>query len=275
MKKWLILLIPLLLLFPLKRLPVFASPSFEEVNAIQSFKIYYGWSSPEVVEELKNYDLIVIAAHAFSNEDIENLQQAGTKVIGYLSVMQLENWNDEWKKNIVESDYYDHDGERLYIEEWDTYVMDIRQDHYRELLWQKVEDDIKSKQLDGIFFDTVDDLDAYFNEDPETLKQMRESFGKFIKVLRFEYPSWYFIQNRGFDTYKQVSHKWMDIVLWESFRKERLKENDWGQKWLRYFQKQQRKQEIRVWSVVTDKESEQWSKRQLFLPFYTENGRYH
>lgn len=262
-------------MIPLKRLPLVASASFEEISTLQNFKIYYGWSSPEIVEEMKNYDLIVIAAHAFSKEEIESIQAEGTKVVGYLSVMQLENWNSKWKQNPLENDYYKLNGERIYIEEWDTYIMDIRQQHYRELLLQKVEEDLKSKELDGIFFDTVDDLDYYFNKEPKTLKQMRNSYAKLIKELHFRYPSWYFIQNRGFETYKQVSNKWIDIVLWESFRKDKLQTSDWGQKWIRYFQKQQRMGKVRVWSVVTDKESDEWSEKKSFLPFYTENGRYH
>ena len=45
--------------------------------------------------------------------------------------------------------------------------MDLREKHYREVLLWKVEKMMTERGLDGIFFDTVDDLDYYFRDDPE------------------------------------------------------------------------------------------------------------
>ena len=181
--------------------------------------------------------------------------------------MQLENWNDSLTAQIDESDFSLVDGQRIYVEEWDTYVMDIRQKHYREVLLWKVEKMITERGLDGVFFDTVDDLDYYFRDDPEVLIDMRAGYLDLLKQLHELHPELLVIQNRGFKTYDATSRKYVDGVLWEGFDAQDMKHSKWAKNWLKYFKNEQWWSRVRILTVVSDEESRKLSETEKFPAF--------
>ncbi|TXC81592.1 endo alpha-1,4 polygalactosaminidase [Metabacillus litoralis] len=241
---------------------------------VKSFSIFYGNPTEQKVQELKKFDAVILEPTAFSKENITILQESDVKVFGYVSLMQLENWNEELKKHIADSDYAELNGERIYIEEWDTYVMDLRESHYRDALRWKIEKYVTANGLDGVFFDTVDDLDYYFHEDQETQQNMRSGYVSLLEELKSAYPELLILQNRGFDTLKAASKPYIDGVLWEGFEASDLQESEWAKTWLKYFKKEQLIGKVRVLTVVTDEESLKLSEKHRFPAFMRTGGTY-
>ena len=48
------------------------------------------------------------------------------------------------------------------IEQWDTYIMNLADEHYRRIVVNKVKQQIIGKGIDGVFLDTAGDIDDYF-----------------------------------------------------------------------------------------------------------------
>ena len=247
----------------------------EPLFQVDSFHIFYGHPDQEKLEELSQQEAAIIEPTAFTKEQISFLQKEDVLLFGYVSLIQLENWNTELKKDVIPSDYWIQEGERLHLAEWDTYVMDISEKHYRDVLMQKIRTEIDGKQLDGIFFDTVDDLDYYFQDDPVAKKMMRAGYKKMLDEINTIYPELLIIQNRGFETYKAVSREKVDGILWEGFDKEELKKSDWAQYWRNYWKKEQRNKQVRVFTVVSDVESLEQSRHDHFPAFMRKGAIYH
>lgn len=246
----------------------------ESLFQVDSFHIFYGHPDQQKLEELSQQDAAIIEPTAFRKEQMDFLQKEDVLLFGYVSLIQLENWNHELKEDVIPSDYWLQDGERLYLSEWDTYVMNISEQHYREVLMQKIRTEIDAKQMDGIFFDTVDDLDFYFRNDPDAEKSMRAGYEQLLDEVRAAFPDLLIIQNRGFDSYKAVSRKKVDGILWEGFDKEELKNSEWAQYWWNYWKKEQRNKQVRVFTVVTDNDSLQQSTNDQFPAFMRKGNTY-
>lgn len=241
---------------------------------VDSFQIFYGHPDQEKLEELKQQDAAIIEPTAFTKKEVSFLQKEDVLLFGYVSLMQLENWNEELKQDVIPSDYWLQEGERLYVADWDTYVMDIREQHYRDVLMRKIGTEIVEKQIDGIFFDTVDDLDYYFHDEPAVEKAMRAGYKQLLDDVKSAYPELLIIQNRGFDSYKAVSREKVDGVLWEAFNKQDIETSVWAQNWLSYWKKEQRYGRVRVFTVVTDDTSLQLSRRNRFPAFMRTGNTY-
>lgn len=241
---------------------------------IHSFQIYYDKMNDQKRQELLKSDAAILEPTALTETDISILKKEGVKIFGYVSLMQLENWNDELKRHIIDSDYAELDGERIYIKEYDTYVMDLREKHYREALLWKIEKYIAAQQLDGIFFDTVDDLDYYFHEEIETQGEMRNGYQLLLSDIKKSYPNLLIIQNRGFETYQAASRSKIHGLLWEGFEVEDMETSDWAKQWLTYFKKEQRFGKVRVLTVVSDQESYELSEKMSFPAFMRKGNTY-
>lgn len=244
------------------------------MSEVKNFSIYYGWPSKEKLRELRSYDLAIIAPHAFSKEQINYLQAAGTIVMGYISVMQLESWKGLFVSNMQESDYYLQDGKKIYVKQWDTYIMDIRKDHYRQLLVDQVNTDIVAKGLDGVFLDTVDDIDYYLHKRDEEQGAFRTAYKTLLIEIKKQDSSLLLMQNRGFDTLKAGFEQFVGALLWERFNYSKLKASSWEQKWIQYLAEKDRTKELAVFSTVSDKESTQYSKKFKFTSFTKMGGSY-
>lgn len=274
MKKWVIgLAAAVAVYFLLKGLiAVFLGEALFQVD---SFNIYYGYPDQNKLEELSQHDAVILEPTAFTKEQISFLQKEDVLVFGYVSLVQLENWNKDLKKNVIPSDYWLQEGERLPVAEWDTYIMNISKEHYREVLMHKIETEVSEKNLDGIFFDTVDDIDFYFQDDATAQQAMRTGYAELLKDIEIAYPNMLIIQNRGFESYKTVSRKKVDGILWEGYDKEELKKSNWAQYWRNYLKKEQRARHVQVFTVVTDEESLQQSNRDHFPAFMRTEDTYH
>lgn len=226
------------------------------------------------LKEIMKSDAVILEPTALSEQSVKVLKDNGVKIFGYVSLMQLENWNEELKEHVVDTDYVKVNGEKIYIKEWDTYVMDVRERHYRDALLWKIETYVTGQQLDGVFFDTVDDLDYYFNHHKEVQQQMRRGYQSLLKDIKQRYPDLLVIQNRGFETYQASSRLKIDGLLWEGFKVEDLKDSEWAKKWLQYFKKEQLFGRVRVFTVVPDKESQVWSVKNKFPAFVRTNNTY-
>ncbi|WP_052404843.1 endo alpha-1,4 polygalactosaminidase [Bacillus rubiinfantis] len=234
---------------------------------VKNYKIYYGNVSDAKVKELSRYDMVIIEPHEITKERVAKLKANGTIVLGYLSIMELQQWDKAFTAKVKESNYLKVNYKKVYIEDWDTYLMDITNLHYQQLLFAELKEEIIAKKFDGVLLDTVGDIDDFYGDNKKVATKLRTGYGKLLQTITKKYPKLVFVQNWGFDTYKFTSKKYVDGILWENYDKERLKDSKWGQKWIKYFQTAKRKEHKAVFTVTPDNSSTSYSKKQGFVPF--------
>ncbi|WP_164472595.1 endo alpha-1,4 polygalactosaminidase [Cohnella candidum] len=195
--------------------------------------IDYGPPDKGLYRALSSFDLVIVEANHHAPEALQGLKENGTIVIGYLSVMESPRWNrDRWNLLLPE-DFMKVGGQSQYLEQWDAFIMDIRQPHFRSVLLNEAAELIHGKHCDGIFLDTVDDIDTFaFNAG--LYDELVVSFGHWMAQCKEALPSSILIQNRGFGSISK-SAPFLDGFLWEDWSGE-WKSNPWMRKQMKKIQ---------------------------------------
>ncbi|WP_314002275.1 endo alpha-1,4 polygalactosaminidase [uncultured Paenibacillus sp.] len=191
-------------------------------SGIDRYMIYYGAVDHSIVQNLKKYDLVIVEPQHWTTERVRQLQAAGTRVVGYVSVMEWPTWNVERGKGLRSADYLLRDGQRVYFSEWDSYLMDVREPHYRQLLVDEIEGQIANKGMDGLFLDTVGDIEDHIQH---TLlrNEMIHGYLALLADIRSRYPRLWLLQNRGFH-FISLAARYLDGFLWEDWQDSKVSE---------------------------------------------------
>lgn len=213
--------------------------------------------------------MVIIEPYVVTKEQIQQLKQAGTTVLGYVSVMELEYWH---RTQVTEGDYHYENNKKMRIEKWDTYIMDLEEAHYQNILLKKVKKQIVQKDIDGVFLDTVGDIDDYFYEQPTVQNKFRNAYVTLLKEIKEVDKNLIIMQNWGFPTLKDVSIDLVDGILWEDFNKQVISKDEWSQNWIRYFK--QHKNELVTFTVAPNEESKAYSEELGFVATVNENNVY-
>ncbi|GAA0076627.1 hypothetical protein UT300005_10050 [Clostridium sp. CTA-5] len=200
------------------------------IKDCKNYIIYYGYNFDEkTIEKLKTYDLVVInPLEEGANDACKKLQMSGVKVYAYTSSIEIPSAD----KELINSINYN---EKLKVNNnilthWEKNELgDLKQKSYRTKIINKVIERIYNKGYDGVFVDTLDDLENmdYILEennvkvfDVETyMKEMEQAGADFIKELKNANPKLSIIQNRGFQLLDKGTNKFVDAVLYEDICK--------------------------------------------------------
>jgi len=193
-----------------------------EGGRFQKYTIYYGSVSPSILDALKRYDLVVLEPHHLTADQVRELREAGTFVIGYLSVMEWPEWNETRGRSLADEDFLHKDGRRVHLPEWNSYLMDLRRPQYRELLLREIEMQIAGKGMDGVILDTVGDIDDYVQE-PLLRTELIHGYLELLSSIRAAHPQLWLMQNGGFSFVSLAAGR-IQAFLWEDWRDELIRE---------------------------------------------------
>lgn len=241
---------------------------------VNSYKIYYGEIDDSQAKQLSNYDMVVIEPHETTTEHVSEIKESGTIALGYISIMELQTWDEEFVEKVKDTDYLLDDGEKVYVEDWDTYLMDITNPHYQQLLLDEIEEEIIEKQFDGILLDTVGDIDDFYHDDEEMASYLRNGYVELLQSISEKHSDLLLLQNWGFETLETSSKDYVDAIMWEDFDKNSLKNSKWGQDWIQYFQTLESEENIAVFTVTPDTKSFKYSKKYGFVPYKNPSSIY-
>lgn len=195
---------------------------------VASYKIYYDAPTKSKIKKMQRYDLMIIEPVYYTAAQIKELKKYGTKVYGYINTMEADNWDTDFINQLNESDFFHRNGERVHYAEWDSYLTDITSSHYQAILVAEVKKQIVDKGLDGVFLDTVGNIDNEHSEQPDVLAAQRDGMSQFMGTLNELYPSLSLIQNWGFGTLKSHTYRYVDGIMWESFNYNVVSKDQWS-----------------------------------------------
>lgn len=220
---------------------------------VNSYRIYYRRIDENILKDMKNMDLVIVEASFFQNSNVDYLKEDNTKVIGYLSLMEVGYWDSSLIGKLSDSEYLTIEGKKVLSKSGKNLIGDISEENYQNALLEILEERIMSKGMDGVFLDTIDWID-YYKDDSETYKKLKDGYINFASKIKEKYPSIIIIQNRGFESYKDYSCNFLDGILWENFsspytNNEKRKINK-----LEQFIKISKKKKTKVFTISFDEE---------------------
>ncbi|WP_394554617.1 glycosyl hydrolase [Priestia aryabhattai] len=240
---------------------------FERIN---NYKVYYGPPTRTLLDKLKKYDMVIIEPSYYSKSDIKTLKEQGTLVFGYLSTMEINNWNTRIIKQTIPDDYFYKNGKKVFFPKWDSYLMNISSHHYQKILLGQLKSSIVNKGFDGVFLDTVGDIDNQ-QMDKNNLVRQQKGIVLFCKSIKNQYPSLLTIQNSGFPTLKDYTIPYIDGVMWESFSVPKVSTDAWSLKQIKILNQLQKDFSLVVFTVSSENKSQSssFAKKNHFINLHS------
>jgi len=186
----------------------------------ETFIVYYSDLNEEYIDVVAGYDIAVIEPKATNNTLNEYLQSQDTKVFGYLSIMEIEHFDEFKLERLEKEDYLMHKGTAVVPGNAKNYMGDIRSENYQNMLLDLIEDRYVNKGYDGVFLDTIDYTQYY--DDDVFERELQDAYIEFLVKANERYPNLQFFQNRGFKSYLLGASEYVDYLLYEDFRADRI-----------------------------------------------------
>lgn len=200
--------------------------SENNIKSCDNYIIYYGYKfNSTVLNKLKTYDLVVINPLEEEADEVrKELQSEGIKVYGYSSSVEIPIYDSEFMELVDDKERLIVNGKIL--NHWGSNELgDLRRESYRKKIINLIGSRIVDSGYDGVFIDTLDDLDNMdyiLNENKvqvEDIKsyeeEMQNSGVTFLKELKDKYPDLSIIQNRAFKVLEKNTYSNVDAILYE------------------------------------------------------------
>ncbi|WP_335870980.1 endo alpha-1,4 polygalactosaminidase [Bacillus sp. 2205SS5-2] len=217
---------------------------------------------------MKNFDLVIVDPYHYSKEQVEHIQSAGTKVIGYISTTEVGGWNSSLLAQFEEDDFIWRNGEKVTYS-WDAYLMDLTSRHYQEIMKQEVDTQIHQKGFDGILLDSIGNLEQEFTDEARTNQE--DALVSFINNIKKDKV---LIQNGAFDVLSTKTVPYIDGVLWAFFEKNKIQRSSWSQTTVNQLIELRSIHQISVFTISLKEEATQQYSDDLGFTHYHDHNRF-
>jgi hypothetical protein len=181
----------------------------QRVKDAKSFYCYYGANR---VEELAQYDLVILHTPAATKEVVNELKSRGVVTLGYITVgadLEVRKGNGKGPGGKA-SWYFDKDmnGQPDMDPIWKTPWANTADPEWRKFCVAEAKNLVNEHGFDGLFLDTTDNVTIY----PE----MFEGMVKLIEQFRLELPEAPIVMNQSWELLRRVAPV-VDGVMLEGF----------------------------------------------------------
>ncbi|MET3682899.1 hypothetical protein ABID56_000989 [Alkalibacillus flavidus] len=241
---------------------------------VYDYKIYYDPPTPELLEKMTHYDMVIIEPVYYTESEIQTLKESDTIVYGYINTMEADTWNKTFFNQLNDNDFFYRNGERIYYSEWNSYLTDITSSHYQQLLADEVEKQIVDKGIDGAFLDTVGNIDNEHHQNPSVLKSQREGLVTWMTSITNKHPDLSLIQNWGFDTLSKSTAPYIDGIMWEGFHFSSIIYNEWVHDQIYKLREIRNQHGVEVFTVSHEepKKSAEFSEANRFKHYHNQSN---
>lgn len=190
----------------------------------RSFAVYYGRGQ---ISQLANYDIAIVEPSAHTAQDIQALKETNTLVIGYVTIMEQGPFHEMFGR-LKEDDFLKVNGEKMYKASFDTYVMDLKSKRWRGLLHYQVGKLLLHEGYDGIFMDTIGNVESPDIPPVEAQLQI-ERAAEITRDIRESFPGHIIVQNNGLERLCVKTAPYLDGICWENPLFSYKETQDWSQ----------------------------------------------
>ena len=184
-----------------------------DFRKIENFSLFYGIGNSK---NLSKSDLTIVEPQGQNEITINEMHSTGTLVIAYVSVIEIFEAYPYYKL-LKDEDFLKINNKRVRHLGFNTYLVNLKSKRWISILMQHIGNLILSKNYDGLFLDTIGDVEfSVFNE------QMRDELicgaVELITKIRELYKDIIIIQNNGLNKLIDNTFKFIDGVCWENPR---------------------------------------------------------
>lgn len=183
----------------------------ERLKEARDFAVYYGSG---LSDTLKAYDIAIIEPAGHDETDLRAMQEAGTLVLAYLSVMEINHDMPEFRL-LRNEDFLEIDGERVINKEYGNFLLDLSSRRWINLLVQKAVRLMGKAGYDGLFLDTIGDVEEPGWPGPVRDAQLLAAVNV-VSELRQLWPHHILVQNCGLERLVSLTAGLVDGVCWEN-----------------------------------------------------------
>jgi hypothetical protein len=179
-----------------------------DIGALPSIAFYYADHVP--VEELAQFDRIVVEADHVDATALSGLENYGGRVHAYVSVGEAESWRGGYRDMKTSWFVGRNPG-------WDTDITDLANPEYREFLLSRRFQPLWDRGFRAFFLDT---LDSYQGIDQARLDWLGQEQGlvALVQELKNRFPDAELLLNRGFPVVSQIKELIQGVVVESLFR---------------------------------------------------------
>ena len=161
-----------------------------------STAIFYGADLP--LKMLAKYQRVILEPDNTTVEELVFLKKKGVSVYAYLSIGEVgstRSWSNQldktWKLGVNKG--------------WNSAVMDLNSQGWREYLIEQRMESLWQKGFRGFFLDTMDSYQLVAKT-PSALKRQKQGMVKLIRKISSRFSRVHLIFNRGFDVLDEVAN---------------------------------------------------------------------
>jgi len=183
----------------------------ERFRNIRHYAVYYGYGE---AERLERFDAVVVEPKGQSGDDVKRLQAVGTLAMAYVSATELPR-HDPNHRLLKEEDFLRLDGRRASNETFGTDIASLRSKRWLGLLHHQVGSLLLRDGYDGIFLDTIGNVE-WDRWPPSEAEEEIRAAAAFVGELRRLFPDRILIQNNGVTRLYRETGAALDAVCWEN-----------------------------------------------------------
>lgn len=133
---------------------IFFSIQKKNIKIPNTYRIYYNKIDNEIISQMSNYDINIVEALFFNSNNVETIHSSSSsKLIGYISLVEIGSWDSAIIKLLNENDYLlDENNNKILDLNGNNYLGNLSSSHYREVLLNVIQTRIADKNMDGVFF---------------------------------------------------------------------------------------------------------------------------
>lgn len=183
-----------------------------QFRTIDKFSIFYGQGG---MDRLVRYDAVVVEPANRTSEEIQALHDSGALVLAYVSVMEVHT-EHPLAADINEADFLRREKEPFdYIMQttYNNRLVDLCSPRWQGLLLRHVGELITRHGYDGVFLDTIGDVEM--PEMPRPMQQI-EAATFLVEQMRKWFPDAILIQNNGLEVLCMQTAEFLDAICWEN-----------------------------------------------------------
>lgn len=177
----------------------------------RNYSLYYG---NRRIDELAKFDLVIVEPKGHSINDIKQLKEKNTLVITYLSLMEVHPTEPIFK-NLTVEDFLHVEGKPYINESFGTYLVNLQSITWMNYLLKVVKHQLNELESDGIFLDTIGDIEMLSLPNPIKERQLKAAVN-FLYVIKLLYPYHLIIQNNGLESVCLHTAPYIDGICWEN-----------------------------------------------------------
>lgn len=176
----------------------------------KNFAVYYGMD----IDGLFGFDIVIVEPSALKPEAVRQLQNSGTIVLAYLSVIEVMPCMQEFRF-LKEEDFIRIGGEPLQNKLYNTYLANLNSKRWKQTLYHLAGRYIQLYGYDGLFLDTIGDIELQVLPDNQSQSLLIAAID-FIHGLRSRFHDVLIVQNNGLNQLCTFTAGLVDGICWEN-----------------------------------------------------------